>query len=187
MKRIALAIAVSIWLCGCTASYRQQHIGIAGQPLDKNKVVYVAIPADGGYGGKMAMGSGQQVAQSLAAAFTQNGVATKLADKREDRNAELQSARNSGATYVAEATLANWEQRATEWSMRPSRLSLTMRMLDASTGDTLDTAILDSRSRVMSLTSTSPASLLKGSITAYVRSLYGVGSEISRTAEAQAQ
>lgn len=171
-KAVVIASVSVALLAGCSASYRQQRIGNPSQSLDRSKTVYVAVPADGGYGGKPALGSGQQVAQSLAAAFSQVGVDTKLAEKHEERDAVLAAARNSGASYVAEATLANWEQRATEWSMRPSRLSVTVRILDASTGKPIDTTVLDSRSRVMSLTSTSPASLVKGSITAYVRGLY---------------
>lgn len=172
MNRLLLAVGFATLLTGCAASYRSSPLTTRSEPLNRDLAVYVAIPADGGYGAKVSMGSGQMAAQSLARALTENGIKVSLGAAVEQPEKSLISARNSGAGYVADLVLTNWENRATAWSGRPSRLSTSVRIRNAATGETVDASTLDSRSRYITLTSTSPESLLLGSMRGYVNVLY---------------
>ncbi|MCY1197226.1 hypothetical protein D9M72_85880 [compost metagenome] len=180
MKRLLFLFGLVLALSGCAASYKSASLTARTETLDSNKSVYVAIPPDGGYSAKVAIGSGHMAAQSLARAFTETGVKVTLGTGVETPELSLESARAAGAGYVADLVLASWEQRATAWSGRPSRLSITVRMRNATTGEVLDTSVLDSRSRYITVTFTSPESLLVGSMRGYVKSLYQAPAIVSK-------
>jgi hypothetical protein len=135
--------------------------------------VLVAVPIDGSYESKSYPGSGQTVAQRTAAAFAKHAPRVDMApsDVR-DRADLVEAAKKTGAGYVAIPTISHWERRATEWSGRPSRTAVGMEVVDADTGELIASATLESRSRVMSFTGTSPESLLPRLIGDYVDGLY---------------
>ncbi|WP_408391066.1 DUF4823 domain-containing protein [Paraburkholderia sediminicola] len=134
--------------------------------------VYVSIPADGSYESKVYGGSGMMTAQEVAAAFANRGVPVLMGVRPEDREVALASARTSGAQYAVIPTITHWEPRATEWSGRPSRMAVSLSLFDVSSGTMLSNTALIGRSRIMSLTRTSPESLLHDPLDGYVARLY---------------
>lgn len=174
-----IAITITAWAClsGCSASYNRQDTGgadLSGTRLDAAKPVLIAVPADGSYQGKPYPGSGQTVAQQTAAAFAKYARKVDTAPATvTERSALLDAARTGGFGYVVMPVIAHWEQRATEWSGLPSRASIGVSVIDAQTGEKVQSSSLDARSRIMSLTPTNPESLLSGLLGNYVTSLYG--------------
>jgi Domain of unknown function (DUF4823) len=171
-----IALVVAATVAGCTASYsRVDTAGAerAATRLDANQPVVVAIPRDGSYEGKPYPGSGQSVAQRTAAAFAKHAKTVDIApSKLQDRDELLGAAHKAGAGYLIIPTIAHWERRATEWSGLPSRTSIGMAVIDVSTERDLTSTLLESRSRIVSFTGTSPESLLPQLIGNYVDSLY---------------
>lgn len=180
MRRLrSLVIAALTWVSvsGCSASYSRQDTGgadLIGAHLDATKSVLIAIPDDGSYQSTPYPGSGRTVAQQTAAVFAKH---TRKVDTASpgvtEKSALLDAAKNNGFGYLVIPTIAHWEHRATAWSGLPSRASIEISVFDAQTGDKLQSSIIDSRSRIVSWTSTSPESLLKGMLDNYVYSLYG--------------
>lgn len=176
MRRSALVLCVA--LAGCAASYHREDLTGAATAsqhtaLSPESVVYVALPADGAYEAKTYSGSGRMTEQAVATAFAKHGVHVVRGDAVESKQQALASAQANGAQYAAIATIVQWEPRATEWSGRPSRMSVNMSMVDVATGKTTNEEALTARSRIVSFTRTSPESLLRGSIDGYVGALYG--------------
>jgi hypothetical protein len=171
-----LLICACIALAGCTASYQTQSLSGTGSisttGMKTSSKVYVSIPADGSYGSKVYGGSGLMTAQEVAAAFANRGVPVFMGVRPEDREGALASARTSGAQYALIPTITHWEPRATEWSGRPSRMSVSLALFDVSSGTMLSNTALIGRSRIMSFTSTSPESLLHDPLEGYVNQLY---------------
>jgi hypothetical protein len=170
---ILLAIAVA----GCTARYNVNNLSGAGTArldrLDRSKAVYVAIPQDGAFGGRTYSGSGQTVAQAVAAAFAGNANRVHVGERRAESDAAAVSAAKSiGAGYVAVPVIAHWEQRNTAWSGMPSRMAIRLTLIDAETGNQITSSAIEGRSRIMSWTATHPESLLREPVTQYVRGLY---------------
>ena len=177
MRTLLWILAIgSLALTGCSAQYSRVDTGgsaRAGTHLDSGKSVLVAVPADGSYDGKSYAGSGQMVAQRTAAAFTPHAKRVEIAPaKLDDRERLLAAGRNAGAGYLIIPSIAHWEPRATEWSGRPSRASIGMAIVDVSTGKDLTSALLESRSRIVSWTGTSPESLLPHLVGEYADGLY---------------
>jgi hypothetical protein len=169
-----LAVAC-IALAGCTASYQKQDLagsGVIPTQLSPTSRIYVAMPVDGAYEEKTYLGSGRTAAQAVAAAFAKHGSAVTLADTPAAREQTITAARSAGAQYAAIPVISHWEPRATEWSGRPSRMAIALSMVDVVNGTTLSNTELSGRSRIMSITRTSPESLLREPVQKYVDSLY---------------
>jgi hypothetical protein len=160
-------------LAGCTASYRIDDISGAQQvQLDPTHPVYVAVPQDGVYGRTVYGGSGQIAAQSISLAFSRHATRIVTAERHVSREQALADARNMGAKYLVWPNITHWEQRATEWSGRPSRMALRIAIVDTENGDQILSTVIEGRSRIMSMTSTSPESLLRDPLANYAQGLY---------------
>jgi hypothetical protein len=173
VKKIIIALCIA--LSACTASYHNQDLAGSGAiptHLTASARVYVALPADGAYESKVYSGSGRTTAQVVAAAFARHGSAVTIADAPVSRERVIADARAAGAQFAAVPTIAHWEQRATEWSGRPSRMAISLAMIDVPSGAVVSNVELSGRSRIMSFTSTSPDSLLREPIGKYVDGLY---------------
>lgn len=173
MKRAAVCLSVCVFVAGCTATHQSQRLSAPAQPLDKTQRVYVALAADGGYGGKTATGSGAQSATGLASAFAQRGVAVEVGSQGETQEQAIASASRLGAAYAVMPTILNWEHRATAWSAIPSKLSMRVDVWDARSGTKLDSTVLESKSAAFTFLSTGPELLLRDTVTPYVAALYG--------------
>lgn len=172
--RTIVCVVSMLLLAACTARYQVDNLGgtASAAQLDRQKGVYVAVPRDGTYESKPYVGSGQIVAQAVAAAFARSAVQVHVAEARSETEEALVSARKLGAEYVVVPTIAHWEQRATEWSGRPSRMAIRISILDAKTGNQISATSIEGRSRIVSLTSTTPESLLRDPLAQYVSRLY---------------
>ncbi len=172
--RIPNLLLVVLLIVGCRANYQVNSLsGTADTPrLDKQKAVYVTVPRDGVHESKPYLGSGQIVAQTVAAAFSRAAARVHIAEKQLTNEEAIAFARGLSAGYVVVPTIAHWEQRATEWSGRPSKMAIRVTILDAMTGDPISQTSIEGRSRIVSLTSTSPESLLRDPLAQYVSGLY---------------
>lgn len=160
-------------MVGCTAKYHVSNLaGIDKAKLDRGIAVYVAVPQDGAYGSIIYSGSGQYVAQAVAAAFSEMGASVHVAEKNIGNDQVLEKAKAIGAGYLVTTVISLWEHRATEWSGRPSRMAIRLAITDVATGNQVAASAIEGRSRIMSFTSTSPESLLRDPILSYVRGLY---------------
>jgi len=170
--RFAFVVLVML-LVGCRAAYQVNNLASgAVVQLDRSLAVYVTVPQDGAYGLTTSAGSGQSVAQAVAAAFSQMAARVHVAERASERDQAIAAAKSLGAGYMVVPVIALWEQRATEWSGRPSRMAIRLTVIDVTTGNQLAASAIEGRSRIVSFTSTSPESLLRDPLLGYVRGLY---------------
>jgi len=165
---------MAILTTGCTASYQMDRFseGNDSQRLDRQKAVYITVPRDGAYESKIYHGSGQIVAQAVASAFSQFAAQVHVAESQLTNDEAIAFTKDHGAGYMVVPTITHWEQRATEWSGRPSRMAIRVTIVDAVTGNQISSTSLEGRSRIMSFTSTHPESLLRDPLAQYVVGLY---------------
>lgn len=166
-------VAVLLLLIGCTAKYQVNNLaGNEKVRLDRGVAVYIAVPQDGAYSTKTYSGSGQYVAQSIAAAFSEMGAPVHVGEKNIGSDQAIEKAKAVSAGYLVTTVISLWEHRATEWSGRPSRMAIRLSIIDVATGNQIAASAIEGRSRIMSFTSTSPESLLRDPVLNYVRGLY---------------
>ncbi len=175
VKFATIAFAGAAMLtAGCTASYKatQTDGQIAPKRLDPNGTIYVVLPKDGAYGSKDYGGSGRVVASTIAREFSKKAAAVEVGEQVESRDTAFESAKKSGARYTVVPIIAHWEQRATEWSGRPSRMSVDVAIYDTESHSRVSSRSIIARSRIVSISSTSPESLLTKPVRDYVTALY---------------
>lgn len=167
-------IALPILLASCTAKYQVNNLaGREGEVrLNPQEAVYVVPSQDGAYGNTHYPGSGQTVAQVVAGAFSKNARKVHVADKFITKDAALDDAKRAGARYLVTPAITHWEQRATEWSGRPSRMAIRLSITDVESGEQITSSSIEGRSRIVSWTTTSPESLLREPVIAHISSLY---------------
>ena len=171
--KLTLALMLVFALAGCHAKYQVSNLsGASTTRLDKQKSVYVAVPQDGSYGATIYTGSGQTVAQSVASAFSKVAPKVTVGDRTQSNEEALASARKAGAGYLVVPVIAHWEHRATAWSGIPSSMAIRVTILDTTSGDQVSSTNVEGRSRIASVTSTSPESLLRDPLVEYVRGKY---------------
>jgi hypothetical protein len=163
-------------LAGCTAVYQKQDLAGTGLTatthLSAATRMYVALPADGAYEMTTYAGSGLTTAQSIAAAFAKHGSSVTIAEATASREQTVAAARAAGTQYAAIPLISHWEPRATAWSGLPSRMSISLTLVDVQTGTVLSNTSLSGSSASFTLAPTSPEALLAAPISEYVDSLY---------------
>ena len=144
-------LAVLAVLAGCTAKYQVSNLaGAGGAHLDRSIGVYVTLPQDGAFGTTTAAGSGQIVAQAVATAFAGVGARVHVAEKTTSNDQAMTAARGLNAGYLAVPVITQWEQRATEWSGRPSRMAIRLNIIDVASGNQIASSAIEGRSRIVS-------------------------------------
>ena len=173
----AIAAAALTGLAACTSTYENRETaGIASSSirLDPGRSILIAVPADGQFGSRSYGGTGRVVAQKTAAAFSRYAPKVEISGTGStNREALLATARNAQAGYLIVPTIAHWEQRATEWSGIPARVTIDMAIVDVEKGTELRSGLLESRSAVMTLVRPNPEALAERLVDNYVASLYG--------------
>jgi hypothetical protein len=167
----------TLGLAACSSSYEKRETAgteASSVRLDPGKSILIAVSADGQYGSRAYLGTGRVVAQKAAAAFSRYARQVEISNIRPtERDALLVAARKAGSGYLILPTIAHWEQRATEWSGVPSRVSIDVAIVDVGTGTDLRSGLLESRSARMTLVRPNPDALAEHLLDDYVAGLYG--------------
>lgn len=173
MKLVLIQIVAVLALAGCASEYQIQPLSGSQHTMVLNKRggVYITVPADGKYQDINYPGSGQLVAQVLAAEFSKYARTVQTAPAQSQDGA-LSEARRAGSQYLVVPVITHWEQRATEWSGRPSRTSLRITVFDVASGKQLLSEGIEGRTSKVRFTSTSPDELLQKPLAEVVDNLY---------------
>ena len=91
----------------------------------------------------------------------------------EPSEAAITRAAQGRVAYLIDPTILHWEDRNTEWSGRPDRISVKLAVFDVTTRQTLDSVVIDGTSKWATLGGDHPQDLLPGPIGSFVAQLYG--------------
>jgi hypothetical protein len=170
-KDLLGTLIVVILLSGCTATYNVNRGNDEGVQLAATKGVYIIIPDDGSYGDKQYANSGQMTASAVEVEFSKYAAHVIISDKCA-LDACLETLRDSKYGYLVEPNIIHWEDRATEWSGKPDKISVKISVYDLSSGDRLSQVILDGKSKWATFGGDHPQDLLSEPVSNYVTSLY---------------
>ncbi len=174
---VALVAVVGLGACSAKPGYRRidtSGSGVSSEPLGTNKAVFVSVPGDAVRRNKVYTGSGQEVAQSTATAFSRYATRVEIASPDlEEREQLLAAARRASAGYLIVLTIVHWEPRATAWSGIPSQVDIGLSVINADTGREVRSTVLEGRSPKMDLARNSPEALYTDVLDGLVGELYG--------------
>jgi len=140
--------------------------------LSHDASVYVAVPQDGKYGRKTYRGSGVLAAQAVSVAFAPYVTRLTVGHTTEDFNTAHASAKAGHDTYLLYSEILHWEDRKTEWSGLPDKVSIKVSLVEVETGNILDSAVIGDTGGVIAV-NIRPEHLLPKPLAEYAASLYG--------------
>jgi hypothetical protein len=140
--------------------------------LDRQKSVFIALPADAQSPCASYVGSGDCVAHAMARAFARRGIPVEVAKKRLTNDEAVSLAARTNSGYVVLPVITRWEQRNT-WLGQPSRLALWVSVIETASGKVVVAEPVKSCSiQPVSFTVESPETLLERPLSRYVNNLY---------------
>lgn len=172
--RFALFLLAATLLSGCadTHEFVRNSTGNSGQKLSAKDSFFVSVPLDGIYGAKTYQGSGAMTSQILMAAFAKRARTVHIDRTYKSFDESLLAARNANINFLIFPTILEWEDRATEWSGIPDRVSIKVEIVSVANGQTVESAIVKGKSGLATFGGDHPQDLLPKPVEEYVASLF---------------
>ena len=179
MNKLLLGLATLLISVGCSASHTLKRADtIPSAPnLDPNRSMFVNLPADGTYSDKSYAGSGQSTATTIVTAFSRHLEHVDASATTMSQDEGLQHAVAQGFTYFANPSILHWEDRATEWSGKPDRITFRVDLLEAATQTLLDSVTIQGTSKWATFGGDHPEDLLAKPLFDYAASLFQSNTE----------
>lgn len=168
MRRLLL---ICLLLVGCVHTYGEQRIE-ERERLAAGSSFYVSMPESGAFAGRSYPDSAKQTALAVTQAFRRHAGRVDLSTEVLPHDAALEAALEGGYEYLVIAIIDHWEDRATEWSGKPDRISLRVAVYRAADGEVVNAARLEGTSRWATFGGDHPQELLPQPIDRYVDSLF---------------
>ena len=130
-KRIIGSLLLLGLLTGCTSTYTYKTITALDQPLDPAKGVVVTTPLPGSYANQNFPESGTQTAQAIKTAAKEQTESVKTIPSND--KARIMAADPGSYGYLFYPEIKHWEERATEWSGIPDRITINLKIYDLKT------------------------------------------------------
>lgn len=163
-------------LSGCQNTYQQISLGQNAKPprLKGDATAYVAIPPDVWFKKAVAFDSGKLTALAVRDAFARYVKRAYLARRVESFDESLKTARDNKCTYLIYPSVLRWEDRATEFTGQRDKIEIKIQVVEAASGESLDTSVLRGASRWMTDGGDVPQDLLAEPVNEYVATLFHV-------------
>jgi hypothetical protein len=160
-------------LGGC-AETRVSPTGFYAWPvsLQTQGSAYVALTPDGKYQGDVYAGSGYMTARIVASAFAPFLSKVTSGVEVEDFEQAIATAKRRGFTYLLYPMIRHWEDRATEWSMKPDRVAIELSVVLVGPERVLDSVVIEGKSTLATFGGDHPQDLLPEPVGEYAASLF---------------
>lgn len=173
MQKLVLVFAIAIGLAGCVSKYKPIATDAPASMLPSDASFYVMQPEDGKYGNKPYPGSGEQTATALQSALIPRAGRVITAQNPEELEVALSAARERNLDYVLQTRILNWEDRATEWSGIPDKISLNFEIYDTNTGEKVASQTSKASSKWATFGGDHPQDLLPLPIGEFMKAVFG--------------
>lgn len=169
---LAVAGALGVAVClGCGSARVYESRLDASFRIPRDAPIYVMRAADGGHRGRTERGSGLAASREVTTALSYQNPLVELAESSEPRTEVLALAQSRGFAFVVDPEVVLWENRATNWSGRPDRVRIVIRLFDATDGRALDATTISATGPSL-LDLGGPAELLRKPLIEYAENLF---------------
>jgi hypothetical protein len=128
--------------------------------LNSNASVFIALPNNGSYNGRVYENSGRQTQSHLQYALANYAKNIIIGTNYEQEASAKATAKAQGAQYLFYPVITHWEDCATAWSGIPDRVAVWIKIYDVTSGQLLYNVELYSKSRAVTMVTTDPSNLL---------------------------
>lgn len=176
MRTLPLAAAaVALLFSACADRHNVVRTPSSSQPsaaIAQGGTAYIAVAQDGRYGNQVYTGSAATTAQVVSSAFAPYMRSITVSPKTEDFDQALRSARAGNFVYMIYPQILQWEDRATEWSMKPDVASVKVTVVNAKTGEVINSAVINGKSGLATFGGDKPQDLLPKPMAEYAASVF---------------
>jgi hypothetical protein len=173
MYRLLALLSVFL-LHGCASSYRTNRLYEQPAPArtERGGKVYVALPKPGICALTLYEQSGRMTADAIKRALSEYVAEVTVGGQVQDYDSALVSARTCGASMLIFPIINQWEERATEWSGLPDRISIKLIVANVTSGKRIDAIEINAKSKTFTLGGDHPQDLLDEPISEHFKSLF---------------
>lgn len=169
--RIILILIATIVFSGCAAKYENANLLIPNKKLSKESRVIIATPENGFYQTTEYRSSGKMTALAVKSAFSKHTSNTKVANDCKTLEC-LKEKYPSNFNYYVVPEILHWEERATEWSGLPDRITVQISIYEHGTWNEISSTHITGKSKWATLGGDHPQDLLPKPLNDYVSNLY---------------
>jgi uncharacterized protein DUF4823 len=169
--RTLLRFLIVVFLAGCSATYSRQIVKQPTAKLERDKGVFISTPKDGWYGKIQYKNSGKMTAAAIKTAFSRYSSNVYVTEEC-FRSECLKIIPASKFAYYVEPEILHWEDRATEWSGIPDKITIKISVHDVALGSGIASSVIDGESKWATFGGDHPQDLLPEPVSQYVDSLY---------------
>jgi len=142
--------------------------------VSKDASFIVSVEADGKYVDRLYRGSGDMARTAMVNALSKYASdVSEILGFVSEEDATL-DARDRNAAYLVYLRLLHWEDRATEWSGKPDRIEVEIRLIEGKSGEVLESQIVKGNSKWATFGGDHPQDLLAIPFDSYAASIFGV-------------
>jgi hypothetical protein len=171
MRYIFIIFAISV-LSSCADTTQLTKSGNESFKLATDNRIFVSVPSDGKYGNKTYHGSGANVSQIIVSSFSNYAPDIESGHKFQTHEQALAYSKKNKYEFLILPTILEWEDRATEWSSIPDRVSIKVAIIHVGSGRTMGSVIIKGKSGLATLGGDHPQDLLPEPIEEYAKSMY---------------
>jgi len=169
-----MSVSLVILLCtACSHKYRVDSLSTPEKLIPVNSHYYVMMAADGHFGGTQYVGSGVMVTDAVSMVLQQHQGGVTKATSLETLEQALERANTQNIEYVFRPLIVHWEDRATEWSGRPDRITMRYTIFDAKTGKEIASTLESASSKWGTFGGDHPQDLAPQTVEDFINSVSG--------------
>lgn len=157
--KLACVIVATTLVSGCADKFRTDSYSPPTSAISPAAKALIVTSENGSYNGKPYANSGNMLTTQVEIAITSHFAQTSVTAEK-DVAAALAQARSNAIEYVIEPKILHWEDRATEWSGRPDRITIKLVVWDAKSGEAIATSLESASSKWATFGGDHPQDLL---------------------------
>lgn len=174
MSRYTLLILLTLIIVACADSHQlvRSNPTSSNQKFGSSDSFFISVPQNGIYGEKIYQSSGVMTTQILMSSFAKRVREVKTGRSYQSFEDSLLAAKEANSKYLIYPTILEWEDRATEWSGIPDRVSIKVEIINVANGQTVESAIVKGKSGLATLGGDHPQDLLPKPIDEFVGTFF---------------
>lgn len=141
-------------------------------PVSRDARFLVAIEGDGAYLDKPYPGSSWMTRDAMIAALSDHTPNVGKVPSRVTVDAAAARALEQNVDFLVYLKILNWEERTTEWSGKPDRIKVEIRLIDAKSGDLIESRVVEASTTSSSWLGDHPQDLLITPFADYAAGLF---------------
>ena len=172
MRQVAVTTCIVLTL-SCVAKHQTiRSAAFLEQPrLPGAASLLVGVSKDGSFEGKLYEGSGQATTMEIVRALSSCASRVEAMPTTGTLEEGVEQAKARGFTHYIHPTILHWEDRATEWSGKRDKISILIQVVDAGSGQTIDSTTLNGKSKLATFGGDHPQELLPEPLAGYAAGL----------------